>query len=144
MKLKSKSGFHCVHSIQYHLVFVTKYRRKCITPEILEYMKGVFHSLSEKWEVELMEFAGEQDHIHLLLSAYTHIQMSKLVNNFKTVSSRLIRKKFRYHLRRFYWKPFFWTRSYCLISTEGATIEVIKKYIQSQGLEKSSENPCTN
>lgn len=137
--MKLKAEYHCVHSIQYHLILVTKYRHKCITPEILDYMKQVFHNLSEKWKVDLKEFSGEQDHIHLLLSAYPHIQMSKLVNNFKTVSSRLIRKKYRRHLRRFYWKPFFWTRSYCLISNGGATIDVIKRYIQRQGLEKSSE-----
>lgn len=140
--MKLNSGHHCVHSIQYHLVFVTKYRRKCITPGILEYLKEVFHNLSEKWKVELKEFSGEEDHVHLLITAYPHIQLSKFVNNLKTVSSRLVRKKYAGYLRRFYWKPYFWTRSYCLISTGGATIEVIKRYILSQGLEKNSGNPC--
>lgn len=140
--MKLNSGHHCVHSIQYHLVFVTKYRRKCITPGILEYLKEVFHNLSEKWKVTLKEFAGEKDHVHLLIEAYPHIQLSKFVNNLKTVSSRLVRKKYAAYLRRFYWKPYFWTRSYCLISTGGATIEVIKKYIQSQSLEENSGNPC--
>jgi putative transposase len=113
-------------------VLVTKYRRKCFTPEILLYLKEIFLKLSEKWEIELLEFNGEQDHVHLLLATHPNIKMSTLVNNFKTVSSRLARKKFSKHLSFFYWKPLLWTRAYCLITTGGATIDIIKKYIEKQ------------
>ena len=61
------------------------------------------------------------------------IQLSKLVNSLKTVSSRLIKKKFNEHLKKYYWKSAFWSRSYCIVSTGGASIQTIKKYIESQG-----------
>ena len=114
------------------MVLVTKHRKKCFTPEILDALKEIFHKLSDKWEIELLEFNGQQDHIHLLLATHPNIKMSSLVNNFKTVSSRLIRKKFSKHLSKFYWKPVLWTRAYCLITTGGATIDIIKKYIEKQ------------
>ena len=134
--MKLKAHYHCVYSLKYHLVLVTKYRKKCFTPEILDFLKEIFKKLSEKWEIELLEFNGQADHIHLLIATHPNIKMSSLINNFKTVSSRLVRKKFSKHLSQFYWKPLLWTRAYCLISTGGATTGVIEKYIQSQGLDK--------
>jgi putative transposase len=138
--MKLKSGWHCVYDLQYHLVLVTKYRKKCFTPEILEYLKQVFEELCKKWEIELKEFGGEEDHIHLLISAHPNTALSVLVNNLKTVSSRLVRKKYSQHLAKYYWKPILWTRSYCLISTGGATIEVIERYIKKQGENKDSNS----
>ncbi|WP_327785682.1 IS200/IS605 family transposase [Borreliella garinii] len=84
------------------------------------------------WKVSLNEFNHDKDHIHLLLEFTPNIQPSKFINNLKTVSSRLIRKKYSTYLYKYYWKPYFWSRSYCLISTGGASIDIIKKYIQNQ------------
>jgi len=131
--MKKKAFPSCVYNIQFHLVFVTKYRKKCLTSEVREHLQEVFLHLAQRWEIELLEFSGEEDHVHLLISVHPVTLMSRLINNFKTVSSRLTRKKFSKHLNEFYWKPLLWNRSYCLLSTGGATIEVIKKYIQSQG-----------
>jgi putative transposase len=79
-----------------------------------------------------MEFNGESDHIHLLLNAHPALDLSKLINSMKTVSSRLIRKEFATHLKKYYWKPVFWTRAYCLLTCGGAPLEIIKQYIEKQ------------
>jgi putative transposase len=124
---------HCVFSLQFDLVIVTKYRRKAITKEMLERLLVIFQETLEKWGCKLIEFNGEADHVHLLFQTNPTVQLSKLVNNLKTVSSRLIRRDFRGHLNRIYRKPVFWHRSYCLISSGGATIEILRKYIEQQG-----------
>jgi len=116
---------HCVFSLHFHLVLVTKSRREAITKEMLERLRVIFRETLEKWGCELIEFNGEADHVRLL--------MSKLINNLKTVSSRLIRRDFGGYLSRIYRKPVFWHRSYCLISSGGATIEKLRKYIEEQG-----------
>ena len=139
-KQKLKSHFHCVYNLQYHLVLVTKYRRKCFTKEILDFLKETSERLSQKWACTLVEFGGEEDHIHLLVSCHPSMQMSVFVNNLKTVTSRLSRKKFAKHFQQFYWKPLLWTRAYCLLTTGGATIETIKKYIENQGRHSSPSN----
>jgi putative transposase len=84
------------------------------------------------WGMELAEFGGEADHIHLLLDMHPNIMPSRFVNSLKTVTSRLLRKEFSKHLSKFYWKPVLWTRAYCLITAGGAPIDVLKKYIQNQ------------
>lgn len=124
---------HCVFSLRFHLVLVTKYRRKAITKEMLERLRVIFQETLEKWSCELIEFNGEADHVHLLFQTNPTVQLSKLVNNLKTVSSRLTRRDFSGHLNRIYRKPVFWHRSYCLISSGGTTIEILRKYIEEQG-----------
>jgi putative transposase len=54
-----KSLYHCVFNLNYHLVIVTKYRRKCITAPMLERLRTHCQALVEKWECELLEFNGE-------------------------------------------------------------------------------------
>lgn len=127
-----KSHFHAVYKLTYHLVLVTKYRRKVITKEMLTRLQTIFSEQCESWSVELVEFNGETDHVHLLIDAHPAMDLSKFINSIKTVSSRLIRKEFKNHVDQFYWKPYFWTRAYCLLTTGGAPIEIIKAYIQNQ------------
>ena len=92
----------------------------------------IFDETLKKWDCKLIEFNGEVDHVHLLLNATPNIQLSILVNNLKTVSSRLIRRDFKAIISKVYWKPVFWHRSYCIVTAGGAPLEVIRRYIEEQ------------
>ena len=127
-----KSHYHCVYKLTYHLVLVTKYRRKCFTNEMLNRLEEIVRKNCTDWEIDLLEFNGEADHVHILLDMHPNIMPSKFINNLKTVSSRLIRKEFEEELKPYYWKPVLWTRAYCLLTTGGATIDVIREYIKNQ------------
>lgn len=123
---------HSIYKLQYHLVVVTKYRHKIIDKEISDRLKEIANEQFEKWKCEIIEIECEADHLHILFEAMPQIQPSKLVNSFKTVTSRLIRKEFASYIKKYYWKPFFWSPSYCLLTTGGATVDIIKEYIQNQ------------
>lgn len=127
-----KSHYHCVYKLTYHLVLVTKYRKKCLSNEMLNRLEEIIKKNCTDWEIDLIEFKGEADHVHILLDMHPNIMPSKFINNLKTVSSRLIRKEFEEELKPYYWKPVLWTRAYCLLTTGGATIDVIREYIQNQ------------
>lgn len=127
-----KSHYHCVFDMKYHLVLVTKYRRSCFTNEILNRLETICKELCERWGVQVLEFGGEADHIHLLLDMNPTVQPSKLINSLKTVTSRYIRKEFSVHLKQYYWKPVLWSRAYCLLTAGGAPIEKLKEYIENQ------------
>jgi putative transposase len=100
---------------------------------MLERLKQIFGDTLAKWECELVEFNGEPDHLHILMSVNPKAQPSKLVNSLKTVSSRLIRKEFAEHVNQVYrGKPVFWSRTYCLLSCGGAPLSIIKQYIEQQ------------
>lgn len=98
MNKSIKSHHHCVYKLTYHLVLVTKYRKKCFTSAMLDQLKIIITELCIKWDIELIEFNGEADHVHLLIDMHPNIMPSKFINNLKTVSSRLIRKAFADHL----------------------------------------------
>lgn len=122
----------CVYRLSVHIVFVTKYRRKVITKEILAELEKIFIRLCENQKCQLTSFNGEEDHCHLLVELYPDVAPSKLINTLKTVSSRLIRRDYQTHLDRFYHKPVFWTGAYCIVSTGGAPLEIVRQYIESQ------------
>jgi len=63
-----RHGRHCVFNMHVHLVFVTKYRREVFTKEILDDLRGIFFGVCNDFEAELVEFDGEEDHIHLLVN----------------------------------------------------------------------------
>ncbi|MGD1702597.1 IS200/IS605 family transposase [Dapis sp. BLCC M229] len=125
-------GFRSVYSLTVHILFVTKYRKKVINVQILEKLNKIFNETCQKWECELVEFNGELDHVHLLISFNPKVQLSKLIANLKTVSSRLIRRDFADYLGRFYTKPVLWTGSYFVASCGGVTIEQLKQYVEHQ------------
>jgi putative transposase len=131
-KTELNSLNHCVFNLHYHLVFVTKYRRKAISQPILERLKDIFTDLVKKYDGNLLEFNGESDHVHLLLSLNPKVCLASFVGNLKTVSSRRIRKEFARELYRIYWKPVFWSRSYCILTCGGAPLSIIKQYIEQQ------------
>ena len=84
LKTRSNGAFWLI----YHLVLVTKYRKKSLTAEMLDRMHILLKELLLKWECEVIEFGGEADHIHLLFETHPSVELVKLVNNIKTITSR--------------------------------------------------------
>ena len=131
--MKIDSNNHSVFLMYYHLVLVVKYRRKVIDDTISDYAKDKFVSLSEKYNITLVEWNHDIDHVHILFKAQPNSELSKFINAYKSASSRLIKKDFP-HVRKKLWKDMFWSRSFCLLTTGGSPIEVVKKYIETQGI----------
>lgn len=131
--VKMNTLFHCVYALSYHLVLVTKYRRKCITAPMLERLREITAQRCKDWRGRLIEFNGETDHVHILMSMPPNVDLSRFVNNLKTTSSRLVRRDFADQLNYVYRrKPVFWSRSYCVISCGGAPLAILKQYIEQQ------------
>jgi putative transposase len=115
-----------------HLVFVTKYRRDVFTKEILDELRPIFSSVCTDFEAELVEFDGEDDHVHLLVNYPPKVCVSALVNSLKGVSSRMIRKKNYPGIQKKLWGGALWSPSYFAGSCGGAPIAVIRQYIEQQ------------
>jgi putative transposase len=127
------SASHAVYSLRLHIVFVTIYRRKTLTPAMLEVLREVFRETLRGWRCTLIEFGGEADHVHLLVAIHPALNISTLINNVKSASSRRMRNQFSDHLRTFYGKPYFWHRAYYVGSVGNGSWETIKQSVASQG-----------
>ena len=122
----------------YHLVLVVKYRRKVIDINISNRLKEIFENIQVRYNITLQEWNHDKDHVHILFKAHPNTEISKFINAYKSASSRLIKKEHS-EIRHKLWKEYFWSRSFCLITTGGVPIEIIKEYIESQGGEKIYE-----
>ncbi len=133
MKKDFISRGRSVSDLKAHLVLTTKYRRKVFNAAMIKRLHEIFEELLDKWECKIVEFNGELDHVHLLFQYHPEIQLSKLVNSLKSVSSRKLRQEFLPELEQIYYKKkVVWNSSYFLASCGGVTISTLRKYIDSQ------------
>ncbi|MCD7727055.1 MAG: IS200/IS605 family transposase [Ruminococcus sp.] len=130
--MKLDNNAHSVFLMYYHLVLVEKYRRKVFDNDISDRAKEIFEYISPKYNITLQEWNHDIDHVHILFKAHPKSELSKFINAYKSASSRLLKKEFP-QIRQRLWKEHFWSQSFCLLTTGGAPIDVIKKYIESQG-----------
>jgi len=127
-----RTGRHCVSACHAHLVFTTKYRRGVFTRALLDRCQEVMAQVCVDFECELVEFNGEEDHVHLLINFPPTVQLSRLINSLKGVSSRMLRKEFPTHVSRYLWGGHFWSRSYFVGTAGGAPLSIIRQYVESQ------------
>lgn len=130
--MKLDNNNHSVFLLHYHLVMCIKYRRKVIDDSVSNRLKEIFIDIAPNYGVELLEWNHDIDHVHLLFKAKPNTEISKLLNAYKSASSRRIKNEFP-NIRKYLWKEYFWSKSYCLVTTGGAPLEVVKQYIENQG-----------
>ncbi|MEB4819858.1 IS200/IS605 family transposase [Bacillus thuringiensis] len=129
--MKLDSNNHSVFSFYYHLVLVVKYRRNVFDDDMSDYAKDMFVRLSENYNITLVEWNHDVDHVHILFKAHPNTEMTKFINAYKSASSRLIKRNFP-QVKKKLWKEMFWSRSFCLLTTGGSPIDVVKTYIENQ------------
>ena len=117
MELDTNS--HSVFLLYYHLVFVVKYRRKVIDDVVSDRLKEIFLYIAPKYNVTLQEWNHDKDHVHILLKSHPNTELSKFINAYKSASSRLIKKEYPV-IKKALWKEYFWSRSFCLVTSGGA------------------------
>lgn len=127
-----RKGRHCVFALHAHLVFVTKYRHKVFSDTHLRRMEEILREVATDFECEIVEFNGEANHVHLLVTFPPKVALSRLVNSMKGVTSRRLRQEFP-DLTRHYWRANkLWSASYFAGSVGGAPLSVLKQYIEQQ------------
>lgn len=135
---KWRTGRSCVFKNHVHLVFVTKYRRDVFSLEILERLRVLFLETCEQMEVELIEFGGEDDHVHILASVPPKLAIATLVGKLKGKSAYFLRKEFWPQLKQKLWGKHLWSPSYCVVSCSGAPLDIVKQYVENQRKPPSS------
>lgn len=130
--MKLDNNNHSVFLLHYHLVLVVKYRRKVFSDKMSNYAKNIFVRIAQSYNITLLKWNHDIDHVQIMFKAHPNTEISKFINAYKSASSRLIKKDFPL-VRKKLWKEMFWSRSYCLITTGGVPLDVVKQYIQNQG-----------
>ena len=138
MKLQKGTSYytnrHSCFLLQYHLVVVVKYRRPVIDGEIKVYLLSISQELLEgKWKCNVISINADKDHIHILFEAPPQVCLSVLANNYKTVTSRYIRKNYKNEISPLLWGTQFWSDSYFVCTVSDRSVIAVKEYIDNQG-----------
>lgn len=121
-----------VYSIQYHVVWCVKYRRKVLIPEIEQSLHEILYKIADDNGFQILELNGEEDYIHLLLNCSPQHYIPDMMKALKGVSARLLMKKHGDYLKSKLWGDHLWNPSYYIATVSENTEQQIRKYIQSQ------------
>ena len=124
-----RSKNNVVYRCTYHVVWCPKYRRKVITGPVDDRLKQIIGAVCAERNAPIVELETMPDHVHLLVVCDPQFGIHRLVKQIKGRSSRLLREEFP-HLRSRL--PTLWTNSYFVATCGGATLEVIKRYVENQ------------
>ncbi len=126
---------HCAYKCEYHLVLVSKYRREIFNKGSFTYFAAIMKQVIEKLpDVVIITMNHDQNHIHIHLSIPPKKRVSDVVKVIKSMSGRLLKKKFEY-MRKAYWGvDGIWSDGY-FVSTIGIDEKVIRNYVEQQGKE---------
>ena len=130
---------HCVYHCDYHIVILTKYRKKVFNRGIFAYLKLKLKEITKHYPViNIKRINHDRDHIHLLISIPPTMSVGKVVGLIKQNTSSSLKQKFSI-LKSIYWgTDAVWSDGY-FVSTIGVDEKVIKKYIEEQGKKDSGQ-----
>lgn len=124
---------HCVYDMHYHFVFVVKYRRALLSPEVVSELTRISREIEERREFQIEMLGADKNHVHLLCAAHPKMTPGDIVRIYKSISARELFKALP-SLRKELWGGAFWTSSY-FAATVGqfGGYESVKRYVQGQG-----------
>jgi len=124
-----RSNNNVVYRCTYHVVWCPKYRRKVICGQIEQRLKEITKEVCAERGATIVEVETMPDHVHLLVSVDPQYGIHRLVKQVKGRSSRLLRAEFPHLTSRL---PALWTNSYFVATVGGATLDVVKRYVDGQ------------
>lgn len=135
---------NAVFSLHYHLIVVVKYRRKVFGDEkIVSALKQLVDRIAQNMGVTILEQGVDQDHVHILFRAKPTLLITKFVNAVKTNTSRMLKKQFGLQFRNTLRGNHFWSPSYFLATTGNVTVDLIRRYVEHQGVRKIRNDQAT-
>lgn len=124
---------HAKISVRYHLIFSTKFRKKCLD-KIRDTVLKSFREVEKVSDFKILVMELDKDHIHLLMKWKPHLSIEQVVRRLKQMTTKLIWDKEETYLRQFYWRDKkLWTGGYFCSTIGEVSEETIKKYIENQG-----------
>jgi putative transposase len=130
MQQLNKSA-HSTHTLNFHLIFCTKYRRTILTTEIGDRVKEIISEIANEQNAIIEAIESQTDHLHIMLNLKPTHSIPKLVQLFKGRSARLIFQEFP-HIKKRLWGGHLWSSGYFVTSAGGAPLETLKNYVNSQ------------
>ena len=130
---------HSAYRLEYHVVWVCKYRRRILKPGVKEYVRKLLLGLQRGIPgVAIQTIGFDKDHVHMVMEIPPRYSISSVMGKLKSQSASRLRKKFIW-LEKVYWEEnIVWSPGY-FVSSVGVDEEVIKNYVEHQGQQDSGQ-----
>lgn len=129
---KYRTGRHVVFSLQAHIVLVTKYMHGAITDNVRDVIITTAREVAKRYELQILEIDGEEDHIHLVVDYPPKLSLSKIVMVLKANTAKKVRENHPKEVESVLWGDHFWSPSYFVTSTGGDSLNKVRRYVQDQ------------
>ena len=133
---KYRKWSHTTYDCRYHLVWITKYRNKCLTEWMQRRLEQILRWICKEWYIGIISIWMEEDHIHMYISIPLSKPIPQVVQTLKWRCSKLLRKEYKKELAVWYWKPVLWAKGYFIATVGEINHETIKNYVEMQGKEE--------
>ena len=133
-----RKGSHTVYSLQYHFVFIPKYRKRVLRDQVAHRTRELIREIWRSHDIEIVRGHIRPDHVHLLLSVPPTLAPSRVMQAVKGKTSHHLMRDFS-TMRKTFWGKHFWARGYFVASSGNVTDEVIAKYIEEQDVEPAED-----
>ena len=137
--MEYRYGSHTVYNIEYHFVWVTKYRYHVLTGDVALRVRDLVRQTCEAFEIKILKGVVSKEHVHILVSAPPNIAPSEIMRRIKGRSARKLFEEFP-TLKKRYWGRHFWARSYFCVTVGQVTDEMIQEYLEHHFEPNSSDN----
>ncbi len=137
--MEYRKGTHTIYNIQYHFVWVTKYRYHILTGEVKERVRELVRQICLRHDLTILKGHVSRDHVHLMVSARTHLAASEIMQKIKGKSSRMMQQEFP-HLKKRYRGQHIWARGYFCATIGQVTDEMIKEYIEGHVIKSPDDS----
>ena len=127
--MEYRKGSHTVYNIQYHFVWVTKYRYHVLAGEVKLRVRELIRQICQQHDLLIEQGHVSKDHVHILVAAPTHLSASQIMQKIKGRSSRMLQQEFP-HLKKHYWGQHIWARGYFCTTVGQVTDQMIRDYIE--------------
>jgi len=134
-----RTGSHTKYKIEYHFVWVTKYRYHVLKGEIAERTRELVRQTCANFEIEIIRGVVSKDHVHILVSAPPTMSPSEMMRRIKGRSSAKLFEEFP-HIKKRYWGRHFWARGYFCVTAGELTKQMIEEYLAHHFEEKENAN----
>ena len=127
---------HCVYDCRYHIVWITKYRRKVLNEAMQKRLKVLLRGICKEMYIKILTIGMEEDHVHMYVAVPLVQPIPYVMKKLKGRTSKILRKEFEGYLKEYYWEKVLWAVGYFVATVGEVTHEVVKKYVEDQGTQE--------
>ena len=130
--MKYRVSSHNKQDCRYHIVWITKYRRRCLSSMMQARLSDILHGIANELYVDVIKIWMEEDHVHMYVNIPVSQYIPYVVKKLKGISAKKIREEFKNDLKEYFWNPVLRAVGYFICTVWEINDKLIREYVEAQ------------